>query len=168
MSGRSIRLVPDTPMAPQQPSGHLAQAVAHPVSSIRVHQPTAATNQSLTLTLTWQASPGATFYAYCYDTTNDNTCSGWTAIGNTTSKSLTGLIPTPPTGISGVQCVELHIFQRLSNRVLVIHHWQWGAWSLQQEQPCQRGNKPAPQPHIDLGSKPWRYVLCLLLRHNER
>jgi hypothetical protein len=53
----------------------------------------AATNQPLSLTLTWAPSPGATFYAYCYDTTNDNTCSGWTAIGNTTSKSLTSLSP---------------------------------------------------------------------------
>ncbi len=50
-----------------------------------------ATNQPTSLTLTWGASPGATSYAYCYDTTNDNACSNWTSNGAATSKSITGL-----------------------------------------------------------------------------
>jgi hypothetical protein len=50
-----------------------------------------ATNQSLSPTLTWGASSGATSYEYCYDTTNDNACSGWTSNGTSTSKILSGL-----------------------------------------------------------------------------
>ncbi len=50
-----------------------------------------ATNQSLSPTLTWGSSANATSYEYCYDTTNDNACSGWTSNGTSTSKSLSGL-----------------------------------------------------------------------------
>ena len=50
-----------------------------------------ATNQSISPTLTWGASSGATSYEYCYDTTNDNACSAWTSNGASTSKSLSGL-----------------------------------------------------------------------------
>ncbi|GEM_PF-1615567 len=50
-----------------------------------------ATNQPLSPTLTWQASSGASSYEYCYDTTNDNACSGWTSNGTSTSKTLSGL-----------------------------------------------------------------------------
>ncbi|MEW5830809.1 MAG: clostripain-related cysteine peptidase [Chloroflexota bacterium] len=50
-----------------------------------------AANQSLSPTLTWQASSGAASYEYCYDTTNDNSCSGWTNNGASTSKTLSGL-----------------------------------------------------------------------------
>ncbi len=52
-----------------------------------------ATNQPLSLTLTWTSSSGATSYAYCYDTTNDNACSNWTANGISTSKAISGLTP---------------------------------------------------------------------------
>ncbi|MCJ7694307.1 MAG: hypothetical protein MUO40_02675, partial [Anaerolineaceae bacterium] len=34
---------------------------------------------------------GATNYDYCYDTSNDNACSGWTSNGTSTSKALSGL-----------------------------------------------------------------------------
>ena len=34
----------------------------------------ATTDQAADLTLEWGASPGATSYEYCYDTTNDSTC----------------------------------------------------------------------------------------------
>jgi hypothetical protein len=50
-----------------------------------------ATNVSTNPTLTWGASNGATSYEYCYDTTNDNACSGWTSNGNNTSVALNGL-----------------------------------------------------------------------------
>jgi hypothetical protein len=50
-----------------------------------------ATNQSTSPTLTWGASSGATSYEYCYDNTNDNSCSAWTNNGLSTSKSLSGL-----------------------------------------------------------------------------
>jgi hypothetical protein len=51
----------------------------------------AAINQALSLTLSWGAASGATGYAYCYDTTNDNSCTNWTSTGTTTSASLSGL-----------------------------------------------------------------------------
>ncbi len=45
-------------------------------------------------TLSWGAASGASFYEYCYDTTNDNTCNpGWVSTGTATSASLTGLGP---------------------------------------------------------------------------
>src|SRR6185436_5382361 len=51
----------------------------------------AATGQSLSPTLSWGASTAATSYEYCYDTTNDNACSGWTNNGANTSVALSGL-----------------------------------------------------------------------------
>ena len=50
-----------------------------------------ATGQALTPTVSWGASSGATSYEYCYDTTNDNACSGWTSVGANTSVGLSGL-----------------------------------------------------------------------------
>ena len=44
-------------------------------------------------TLSWGASSGATNYYYCYDTTNDNTCSSWNSTGTNTSIPLSGLTP---------------------------------------------------------------------------
>ena len=52
----------------------------------------AATDQPTSLTLTWGASNGATSYEYCYDTSNDNACSGWVSTGTTTSAALDFLI----------------------------------------------------------------------------
>jgi len=51
------------------------------------------TNQSTNPTLTWEMSAGATFYEYCYDMTNDNSCSGWTSNENHIDKTLIGLNP---------------------------------------------------------------------------
>ena len=53
-----------------------------------------ATNQLLTLTMSWGTSTGATTYHFCYDTTNDNACSTWYDLGNTTSVYLSGLSPS--------------------------------------------------------------------------
>jgi hypothetical protein len=50
-----------------------------------------ATGVSTSPTLTWGASSGATSYAYCYDTTNDNACGTWTSTGASTSVALSGL-----------------------------------------------------------------------------
>ncbi len=44
-------------------------------------------------TLTWDSSSGAERYVYCYDTTDDNTCSNWTDNGTNTSVVLSGLSP---------------------------------------------------------------------------
>jgi subtilisin-like proprotein convertase family protein len=50
-----------------------------------------ATGQAVNPTLSWGASSGATSYEYCYDTTNNNACSGWTSTGANTSVALSGL-----------------------------------------------------------------------------
>jgi serine protease len=50
-----------------------------------------ATNQSINPTLQWGSSNGATTYEYCYDTSNDNACLGWTNNGSATSAPLGGL-----------------------------------------------------------------------------
>jgi len=45
-------------------------------------------------TLGWGAASGAASYEYCYDTTNDNACSGsWTSAGAGTSAIISGLNP---------------------------------------------------------------------------
>jgi Fibronectin type III domain len=51
----------------------------------------AAPGQSTYPTLSWGASSGATGYYYCYDTTNDNTCSTFVNNGTATSVTLVGL-----------------------------------------------------------------------------
>jgi hypothetical protein len=51
-----------------------------------------APNQSLTPTLLWEQSTGATSYSYCYDTSNNNTCdSAWISTGTATADTLSGL-----------------------------------------------------------------------------
>ena len=51
-----------------------------------------ATGQPLNPSLSWGAATGAVSYEYCYDTSNDNACSGtWTSTGTATSASLAGL-----------------------------------------------------------------------------
>jgi len=48
-------------------------------------------NLSLSSTLSWDASSDAQSYVYCYDTTNDNTCSSWLDNGTNTSVTVYGL-----------------------------------------------------------------------------
>ena len=69
----------------------LAAIQTTPGSFSKTSPANAATNQTTSPTLTWGASSGATGYQYCYDTTNDNACSGWTSNGSSTSKALSGL-----------------------------------------------------------------------------
>lgn len=42
-------------------------------------------------TLTWEPSSGATLYEYCFDTTNDGTCSNWLSAGTSTYANLNSL-----------------------------------------------------------------------------
>ena len=54
----------------------------------------AATGLSLSPTVTWGSSSGATGYEYCYDMTDDAACDGaWTSSGTNTSRALSGLSP---------------------------------------------------------------------------
>ncbi len=55
--------------------------------------PNGATGLAPDQTLSWGTSSGATAYAYCYDTTNDNACSAWTSTGTSTSVGLKALTP---------------------------------------------------------------------------
>jgi PKD repeat protein/photosystem II stability/assembly factor-like uncharacterized protein len=64
------------------PPGPFAKSSpAHTATGITIHP-----------VLSWTSSSGAASYAYCYDTTNDATCSGnWTSTGTSTTATLTGL-----------------------------------------------------------------------------
>jgi hypothetical protein len=50
-----------------------------------------ATGISSSPTLSWDTSTGATSYEYCYDTLDDDSCTGWTSTGTATSIALSGL-----------------------------------------------------------------------------
>ncbi|MBN2256364.1 MAG: hypothetical protein JW704_00800 [Anaerolineaceae bacterium] len=66
-------------------------AIAPPGAFSKISPANGAVNQLLSLVLSWQASPGATSYAYCYDATVNSSCSGtWTAT-TATSASISGL-----------------------------------------------------------------------------
>ena len=43
------------------------------------------------VTLQWGAGSGATSYEYCYDTTNDSSCTNWISTGSATSATISGL-----------------------------------------------------------------------------
>lgn len=53
-----------------------------------------ATGVSTSPTLSWGASSGATSYAYCIDSSNDNACTSWISNGTATSVPLSGLSPS--------------------------------------------------------------------------
>ena len=59
-----------------------------PGSFTKVSPLDGADNISLSPTLSWETSADAVSYEYCYDTSNDNDCSGWTDNGSSTSVSL--------------------------------------------------------------------------------
>jgi subtilisin-like proprotein convertase family protein len=67
--------------------------VALPGAFTHVSPSNGATGQSLTPTLDWSNSSGATSYEYCFDTTNDNACANWTSAGANTNVNLSGLNP---------------------------------------------------------------------------
>ena len=50
-----------------------------------------AIDQPINISLTWAASPDATTYFYCYDTTDDSDCSEWVDNGTETSITISGL-----------------------------------------------------------------------------
>jgi uncharacterized protein YjiK len=57
----------------------------------KVAPPNSATDQPLNLTLSWEAASQATGYEYCYDTSNDDACSGWVNTGTATSVEISDL-----------------------------------------------------------------------------
>jgi len=74
-------------------SGSWSATVASPPPGgfIKLNPANAATDQPVSLTLSWGASTYATSYEYCYGTTNP--CSNWTDNGASTSKWVSGLAP---------------------------------------------------------------------------
>ena len=48
------------------------------------------------LTLSWGGSSGATSYEYCYDDTDDGSCTGWTSTGTSRSVGISGLAADTP------------------------------------------------------------------------
>lgn len=71
------------------------KATTPPVAFSKLLPANNAVNQSTTPVLTWQASTGATSYAYCIDTTNNNICdNNWVSTStNTSATLLSGLTP---------------------------------------------------------------------------
>jgi len=71
---------------PEEPDSRRRLVVIH-------HAPAnTATNPPTTLTLSWGVSSSATSYEYCYDTTNDDNCSGaWVRTGMSKSATIRGL-----------------------------------------------------------------------------
>jgi hypothetical protein len=84
-----------------QPDGHESWfandqevAIGNPPGEFGKTSPTSgATGLPLDVTLSWGASAGTASYEYCVDTTDDNSCNGWTKCGTSTSANLTGLLP---------------------------------------------------------------------------
>ena len=72
--------------------GGASRAVALPGAFNKTSPSNGAEGQPANPMLTWGASANATSYAYCYDTTNDNACTGWTNVGTLQTASLSGLV----------------------------------------------------------------------------
>ncbi len=68
--------------------------VSLPGAFSKLEPANAAADQSLTPTLLWEQSIGATSYAYCYDTSNNDNCdSSWVSTGTATADTLSSLTP---------------------------------------------------------------------------
>ena len=62
-----------------------------PGAFVKLSPPDGAINQPTSLTLDWGDSSGVEFYEYCYDTSNDNSCTTWVSTGLNSSIDLNGL-----------------------------------------------------------------------------
>ncbi len=69
------------------------QSINPPGAFNKTYPANAASSLSTNITLNWAASSGATSYAYCYDTSNDQLCSSWISNGSSLSVNLSGLTP---------------------------------------------------------------------------
>jgi hypothetical protein len=67
-------------------------AASVPGAFAKVSPTSGVTQQSLSATLSWEASTGATSYEYCYDSSDNNSCGLWLSTGTNTSVVLSGLI----------------------------------------------------------------------------
>jgi len=62
--------------------------VTQPSGFTKTSPASGATSDAIDLIMDWEDSSGATSYAYCYDTTNDNACSNWISTGTTSQAAL--------------------------------------------------------------------------------
>jgi len=63
-----------------------------PASFNKVSPDNGASGMATHLSLNWESSSRVSSYAYCIDTSNDNACSNWISVGNTTSVDIGGLL----------------------------------------------------------------------------
>ena len=72
---------------------HLEELPAEPGAFNKNSPSNGAIHQLTNPTLSWGSSIGATSYEYCYDDSNDASCSGWISTGTSRSVGLSGLEP---------------------------------------------------------------------------
>ena len=70
---------------------YITNGLKLPVVFNKVTPANGAASQPTSLTVDWADSSGATSYAYCYDTTNDNACLNWNSTGTTSQAAISGL-----------------------------------------------------------------------------
>ena len=75
---------------------HLDAAATEPGAFSKSSPSNGAVNQWTSLTLSWGSSSGATSYEYCYDDTDDGSCTGWTSTGTSRSVGISGLAADTP------------------------------------------------------------------------
>ena len=75
---------------------HLDAAASEPGAFSKSSPANGAVNQWTSLTLSWESSSGATSYEYCYDDTDDGSCTGWTSTGTSRSVEISGLAADTP------------------------------------------------------------------------
>jgi len=73
---------------------HGPKAVSAPGAFVKTAPASSATDQSISATLFWSASDGATGYEYCYTLANDHDCSSWIPAGDGLSALLSCLLPS--------------------------------------------------------------------------
>jgi hypothetical protein len=79
-------------LGPDATTQDFTATIAPPAAFAKTSPANAATGITISPTLGWVASSGATSYEYCYDTSNDAACGGaWISAGTSTSANLTGL-----------------------------------------------------------------------------
>ena len=62
-----------------------------PMTFSKISPLNGADDQPLSLTLVWSAGATTSDYQYCFDTTDDNACSGWVNMGSSTSAEISNL-----------------------------------------------------------------------------
>ncbi len=123
-----------------------------------------ATGVSTSPTLSWGTASGATGYEYCYDTSNDNTCSSWTSSGASTSVALSGLSLEHHLLLAGAgeQWLRHNLCKWNCHSLLELHHRQC-AWGVHEDISNQWGHRGLDQLDLELGGSQRGHRLRVLL-----